>query len=258
MSDTDWECWTFIPIPGSFRPVVITHRLLWPVHLQQREWFPQELCCPGKPSYSTKDLQQAALAFLPLLSTEILTIAWAVSLACWGSTVPDTLRKMHICACCTSRSQLITFGVQQCSGNPETSSKCFWLLQASKTSNTVWGCDPGSWDTFLTDSEGTGCKFGQLLMVFYNLHCKNLLPHILSKCSFVWFSVSLHILQECLCPGWVITWAQIISKSSFDIQHHTLFLFRDSVHSITQFKSQSAKYLTFYTLLKCIMLNKRW
>lgn len=23
------------------------HRLLWPVHLQQWEWFPQELCCPG-------------------------------------------------------------------------------------------------------------------------------------------------------------------------------------------------------------------
>lgn len=66
------------------------------------------------------------------------------------------------------------------------------------------------------------------------------------------FCDSPHVLQECLCPTWVITWAQtwIISKSSFNIQHHTQFLFTDSTHIVKQLKSQSAKqYLLGFNIL---------
>lgn len=77
-------------------------------------------------------------------------------------------------------------------------------MSTSKTFNNVWGCGAVSSETFLPWFWRYGLQVSwQLLRVFYNSHWKNLPPYIQSKCSFVWFSVTVPVSSKSVCvlPG---------------------------------------------------------
>lgn len=262
MSDSHWECWTFIPIPVSFRPVVITNtdscglcicssgsdfhrnsavlespampprtysRLPWhscPSWTQKFTQVPGQCPCHAglhSPRHAEEDAH-LCLLYLQVSAHHLWVCSNAVEILRLHQNAFDLFRHQ--------KCPILCGGVTLAAERPFS---LILKVQAASLGN-FWWC----FKTFT-------------VKIFFLISYPNV-----ALSDFLWVSISSR--SVCVLPGWLPEHESFLNPPLIFniILSFFLEILCRLLHNLSHNQPNVCWGLTFYTLLKCFMLNKRW